>query len=62
MKLNDKNLFFDPGSKYAPYGMLPWAETNVVGLKLDAEGGKWIITNLPQRARNQGPSVPGNWI
>jgi hypothetical protein len=48
VKLNGKDLYFDPGAQFTPYGMLPWMETDVAGLKLDKEGGKWIITSLPE--------------
>lgn len=44
VKLNGKDLFFDPGSKFTPYGMLPWSETGVLGLQLDKNGGTWIQT------------------
>lgn len=47
VKLNGKNLYFDPGAKFTPYGMLPWIETGVTGLKLDRDGGEWITTPLP---------------
>jgi hypothetical protein len=47
VKLDGKDLYFDPGSLYTPYGMLPWSETNCPGLKLDKDGGTWIMTSLP---------------
>jgi hypothetical protein len=47
VKLDDKDLFFDPGAAFTPFGMLPWMETNVDGIKLDKDGGKWIHTSLP---------------
>ena len=47
VKLNDKDVFFDPGSAFTPFGMLPWSETGVQGLKLDKEGGSWLTTPLP---------------
>ena len=28
-KVNGKDMFFDPGTVFVPYGMLPWAETFV---------------------------------
>ena len=43
-KLDGKDLFFDPGSKFTPFGMLPWSETGVVGLELDKNGGTWLKT------------------
>jgi hypothetical protein len=47
VKLNGKDLYFDPGSKYTAFGLLPWTESGVAGLKLDKNGGTWIQTNLP---------------
>ena len=50
VKLNGKDTYYDPGTPFAPFGMLPWPETGVTGLKLDKEGGTWIITSLPDSA------------
>jgi len=48
VKLNGKDLFFDPGAAFTPFGLLPWAETGVQGRRLDKEGGSWIETPLPE--------------
>jgi Domain of Unknown Function with PDB structure (DUF3857) len=48
VKLNGKDIFFDPGAAFTPFGMLPWLETAVKGLKLDKEGGSWVQTSLPE--------------
>ncbi len=47
IKLNGKDLFFDPGAEFMPYGMLPWVETGVTGLMLNKDGGAWVQTPLP---------------
>lgn len=47
VKLNDKDVFFDPGAAFTPFGMLPWVETGVQGLKLTKDGGVWLQTTLP---------------
>jgi hypothetical protein len=47
VKVNGKDLFFDPGAAFVPFGMLPWSETGVKGLKLDKDGGVWIQTAIP---------------
>jgi Domain of Unknown Function with PDB structure (DUF3857) len=47
VKLNGKDVFFDPGAAFTPFGMLPWVETAVKGLKLDKDGGTWLETALP---------------
>jgi Transglutaminase-like superfamily len=48
VKLNGKDVYCDPGTLYAPFGLLPWAETAVQGLRLDKDGGSWVRTDLPQ--------------
>jgi hypothetical protein len=47
VKLNGKDTFYDPGTAYTPFGMLPWPETAVQGLRLDKVGGAWVTTSLP---------------
>ena len=53
VQLNGKNLYFDPGAKFTPFGLLPWTETGVQGLMLDKDGGKWILTTLPESKVSQ---------
>jgi hypothetical protein len=43
-KLNGKDLYLDPGSAFTSFGLLPWSETGVRGLKLDKDGGTWVNT------------------
>jgi hypothetical protein len=47
VKVDGKNIFCDPGAAFVPFGMLPWVETGVNGLRLDKEGGAWLQTVLP---------------
>jgi transglutaminase-like putative cysteine protease len=47
VKSNGKDLFFDPGSAFTPFGLLRWEETGVQGLRLDRDGGTWVQTALP---------------
>ena len=42
--LDGKDLFLDPGTALAPFGTLPWAETDVSGLRLTKDGGDWVTT------------------
>ena len=49
----DKDVFCDPGSAYIPFGLLPWTETGVNGLKLDKDGGQWVETSLPDSNTSQ---------
>lgn len=53
VKVNGKDLYFDPGAAYTPYGLLPWGETGVRGLKLDKDGGTWIDTPAPESSASQ---------
>lgn len=53
VKLNGKDLYFDPGNAVTPFGMLEWSETAVLGLRLDKDGGSWIQTALPQASESQ---------
>jgi hypothetical protein len=48
VKLNGKDVYCDPGTKFTPLGLLPWSETAVKGLRLDKDGGSWVTTSLPQ--------------
>jgi len=48
VKLNGKDVYFDPGTEYAPFGMLTWYKTAVQGLcPNNKDGGDWIKTTLP---------------
>jgi len=47
VKLNGKDLYLDPGAKFAPFGLLPWEETGVQGLKLDKDDSAFVQTTLP---------------
>jgi hypothetical protein len=47
VRLADKDLFLDPGSAFAPFGMLPWNETGVAGLRINRDGGSWLFTPQP---------------
>jgi hypothetical protein len=48
--LNGKEMFLDPGTAFAPFGLLPWSETAVRGLRLDKDGGTWVETPLTETA------------
>ncbi len=53
IKLNGKDLYFDPGAAFTPFGLLTWSETGVQGLRLDKDGGSWIQTALPPSSESQ---------
>src|SRR5206468_11710957 len=47
VKVNGKDVYCDPATRFAPFGLLSWPETGVQGLKLDKDGGSWVTTTLP---------------
>jgi hypothetical protein len=51
--LKGKDLYFDPGAAFTPYGMLIWTESGTDGLRLDKDGGSWITTTLPEPEESQ---------
>ena len=53
VKLNGKDLYFDPGGAFTPFGLLTWTETGVPGLRLDRDGGSWIQTTLPKSSESR---------
>jgi len=53
VKLNGKDLYFDPGAEFTPFGLLTWTETGVAGMRLDKDGGTWIQTTLPEPSQSQ---------
>jgi hypothetical protein len=57
VKLKGKDLYFDPGAAFTPYGMLIWTETGTQGLRLDKDGGSWITTTLPEPEESQTQRV-----
>ncbi len=50
VKLNGKDTYYDPGTLFTPFGILPWPETGVAGLRLDKDGGTWVTTTVPDSA------------
>ena len=47
VKVNSKDMYFDPGAVFTPFALLEWSETGVQGLRLDKDGGSWVRTVLP---------------
>ena len=52
VRLDGKNLYFDPGVAFAPFGVLPWFETGVIGLQLNKDDGTWITTTYPDPSQS----------
>ena len=53
VKVNGKDVYCDPATRFAPFGLLSWPETGVQGLKLDKDGGSWVTTTLPASSVSQ---------
>jgi hypothetical protein len=43
VKLNGKDLYLDPGTKFCPFGLLPWSQTSTQALKPDKKGGELVL-------------------
>jgi len=53
VKVNGKDVYFDPAAAFTPFGLLEWPETGVAGLRLDKDGGTWIQSTLPLSSESQ---------
>jgi len=53
VKVDGKDAFYDPGSAFTPFGLLPWYESGVQGRRLDKDGGSWIETPLAPSAASR---------
>ncbi len=55
VRFNGQNIFCDPGSAFTPFGLLPWQETAVQGLKLDKKASSWVpgMIPRPEQSRTQ---------
>jgi hypothetical protein len=51
--LDGKEMFLDPGTAFAPFGLLPWSETAVKGRRLDKDGGTWVQTPLTEASESR---------
>ena len=47
VRLNGKNLYFDPASRFCPYGLLPWFESDTTGVTWDKSGGELLNVHAP---------------
>jgi hypothetical protein len=53
VKLNGKDIYCDPGAKFAPFGLLTWYKTGVYGLRPDKNGGSWVKTPVPESSASR---------
>ena len=47
IKLNGKDIYCNPGAAFTPFGLLPWAETGIQGMRLDKKNPAWVDTLAP---------------
>jgi hypothetical protein len=50
VKLGDKELFLDPGTRFCPFGLLRWTKTATSALKLSKVDGGFITTPQPENS------------
>ena len=53
VKVNGKDMYFDPGAAFTPFGLLTWFETGTPGLCLNKDGGTWVTTSLPESSQSR---------
>lgn len=42
VRLNNNDLYLDPGTRFCPFGLLRWTRTSTKALKLDRKGGRFV--------------------
>lgn len=47
VRLDNKSIFLDPATRYCPFGLLPWEETDEGGIRLDENRGLLVNTPSP---------------
>lgn len=45
-----KEYYLDPGAQYFSFGVLPWGETGVTGLRLEKQKSEFVTTPMPPSA------------
>ena len=48
-----KEMYFEPGVPFIPFGMVPWYESAVLGLRLDKQEGTWLKIPLTTPAQSK---------
>jgi hypothetical protein len=46
VRVDGQERYFDPGTRYCPFGLLSWERSGVQGLRLSKEGGTFVETTL----------------
>jgi transglutaminase-like putative cysteine protease len=47
VRLDSKSIFLDPATRYCPFGLLPWEETDAGGIRLDQDHALVVQTPSP---------------
>ncbi len=47
VRVADRSWYLDPAGKFCPFGLLPWQETGVMGLRITKDGGTFVTTPNP---------------
>jgi hypothetical protein len=47
VKLGNEDVFLDPGTMFCPFEMVAWQHTSAPALKLDKEGGEFVVVPTP---------------
>jgi hypothetical protein len=47
VRVGAEERYFDPGTPHCPFGLLSWLRTGVQGIKLDKNGGTFVVTTQP---------------
>lgn len=51
--VDGKDLYLDPGNPYNPFGLLPWWESGVSGLRLKKDAPVWVNTPMATPAQSR---------
>jgi len=47
VKVDGKDIFLDPGTRFCPFGLVHWTHTSVPALKLNRTGGMFVVVPTP---------------
>jgi transglutaminase-like putative cysteine protease len=47
VRAGSQEYYLDPGSRFYPFGLLPWSETETSGIRFDKRGGTVVTTPNP---------------
>jgi len=47
-RVGSQDVFLDPGTRFCPYGLLPWGATDAKGLRPEKDGGVFVTSPNPR--------------